>query len=133
MTATDPNSPTSIVGELVIRTVPRPLDANSNGDIFGGWVLSQMDIAGAVPAIERAQGRVATVAIDAMTFHAPIYVGDLVSLYASIEKVGRTSITVKIETIARRGASGEHVRVTEGTFVYVAIDEKGNPRPVEAG
>ena len=133
MTATDPKSPTSIAGELGIRTVPRPLDANSNGDIFGGWVLSQMDIAGAVPAIERAQGRVATVAIDAMTFHAPIYVGDLVSLYAAIEKVGRTSITVKIETIARRGASGEHVRVTEGTFVYVAIDEKGKPRPVEAG
>ncbi len=130
MAANDPKSLTSIVGEPAIRTVPRPLDANSNGDIFGGWVLSQMDIAGAVPAIERAQGRVATVAIDAMTFHAPIYVGDLVSLYAAIEKVGRTSITVKIETIARRGASGEHVRVTEGTFVYVAIDDAGKPRPV---
>ena len=133
MAVNDPTSPTTIGGEPAIRTVPRPLDANSNGDIFGGWVLSQMDIAGAVPAIERAQGRVATVAIDAMTFHAPIYVGDLVSLYAVIEKVGRTSITVKIETVARRGMSGEHVRVTEGTFVYVAIDDQGNPRPVEAG
>ena len=133
MTPTSSESLSTIPGEPAIRTVPRPLDANSNGDIFGGWVLSQMDIAGAVPAIERAQGRVATVAIDAMTFHAPIYVGDLVSLYAAIEKVGRTSITVKIETIARRGVSGEHVRVTEGTFVYVAIDDQGKPRSVPKG
>ena len=120
-------------GELTTRTLAMPGDANPSGDIFGGWVLSQMDIAGGISAGLRAKGRVATVAIDAMTFHAPIYVGDLVSLYAAIEKVGRTSITVKIETIARRGVSGEHVRVTEGTFVYVAIDPQGNPRPVEGG
>ena len=117
-------------GDPAIRTVPRPADANANGDIFGGWVLSQMDIAGALPAIERAQGRVVTVAIDAMTFHQPIYVGDLVSVYAEVASVGRTSMQVTVQTIARRRVSGEDVRVTEGTFIYVAIDDDGRPRAV---
>jgi acyl-CoA thioesterase YciA len=120
----------TITGEPVIRTVPRLADANSSGDIFGGWVLSQMDIAGAIPAISRAHGRVATVAIDAMTFHAPIFVGDHVSLYATVTKVGNTSISVRMETIARRARTGEQVRVTEGTFVYVAVDDNGKPRQV---
>ena len=84
---------TTIAGEPMIRTLPRPADSNASGDIFGGWVLSQMDIAGAIPATERAGGRVATVAIDAMVFHEPIFVGDVVSLYAEVTKVGRTSLT----------------------------------------
>ena len=133
MAPSSTDSLSAIPGEPAIRTVPRLADANSTGDIFGGWVLSQMDIAGAIPAIERAQGRVVTVAIAAMTFHAPIHVGDLVSVYAAVEKVGRTSITVKIETISQRRISGDHVRVTEGTFVYVATDENGRPKPVPKG
>jgi acyl-CoA thioesterase YciA len=124
---------TTIAGEPMIRTLPRPADSNASGDIFGGWVLSQMDIAGAIPATERAGGRVATVAIDAMVFHEPIFVGDVVSLYAEVTKVGRTSLTVKIETIALRRTSRELVRVTEGMFVYVALDKSGKPRPVPPG
>ena len=118
-------------GPPVIRTVPMPADANPNGDIFGGWVLSHMDIAGAVVAAQRAHGRVATVAIDAMTFHRPVFIGDLVSLYAEVVKVGRTSVTVAIETLARRQRIAEEVIVTAGTFVYVAIDGQGRPRPVD--
>ncbi len=133
MVPSSSDSLSTIPGEPAIRTVPRLADANSSGDIFGGWVLSQMDIAGAIPAAERARGRVVTVAVDAMTFHEPIYVGDLVSVYAAVEKVGRTSISVKIETIARRRISREHVRVTEGTFVYVATDENRKPKPVPKG
>ena len=128
---TSQNTPT-IAGEPMIRTLPRTADANASGDIFGGWVLSQMDIAGAIPAIRRAGGRVATVAIDAMVFHAPIYVGDIVSVYAEVTKVGRTSLTVKIETTALRRGTSDLVRVTEGLFVYVALDDTGRPRPVPA-
>jgi acyl-CoA thioesterase YciA len=113
-----------------LRTLAMPADANPNGDIFGGWVLSQMDVAGGVPAVERAQGRIATVAVEAMRFHQPIFVGDLVSCYARITRVGTTSITVHIQTWARRHRGGEALLVTEGTFVYVAIDEEGRPRPV---
>ncbi|WP_245560701.1 acyl-CoA thioesterase [Fodinicurvata sediminis] len=101
-----------------------------NGDIFGGWVLSQMDLAGSVPASVRADGRIATVAVDAMRFHRPIHVGDLVTCYAEIIKVGRTSLTVYIETWAKRQRTDEDVRVTEGNFVYVAIDANGNSRPI---
>jgi len=107
-----------------------PRDANPSGDIFGGWVLSQMDVAGGVPASELAAGRIATVAIDGMRFHQPIYIGDLVSCYAEIVRVGTTSITVHVETWARRRRTGTEVLVTEGTFVYVAIDENGRPRKV---
>lgn len=107
-----------------------PADANVNGDIFGGWVLSQMDLAGAVPAAARARGRIATVAVEAMRFHKPVLVGDLVSCYARILREGTTSITVVIETWARRRFTQEEVKVTEGTFVYVAIDEQGGPRPL---
>lgn len=114
--------------EPTVRTVPMPSDANANGDIFGGWVLSQMDIAGGVLASDRAQGRVVTIAIEAMRFHKPIAVGDVVSLYAKIIKVGRTSITVHLETLARRNSSAQEVKVTEGTFVYVAISRDGKPR-----
>jgi acyl-CoA thioesterase YciA len=117
-------------GEPVIRTIPMPSDVNSNGDIFGGWVLSHMDIAGGIVAARQAQGRVATVAIAAMSFHEPIKVGDVVSVYAHVERVGRTSISVVMETVARRRLDPAEIRVTEGTFVYVAIDESGRPRPV---
>jgi acyl-CoA thioesterase YciA len=117
-------------GEPTIRTVPMPADSNANGDIFGGWVLSQMDIAGGVAASRIAQGRTVTVAVEAMKFHRPVAVGDLVSLYTDILRVGATSITVRIETIVNRRGSGAEITVTEGTFVYVAIDDQGRPRPV---
>ena len=117
-------------GGLQIRTLAMPADANAAGDIFGGWVMAQMDVAGGVPAVERAQGRIATVAVEAMRFHQPIFIGDLVSCYARVTRVGNTSITVHIQTWARRHRGGEAVLVTEGTFVYVAIDEEGRPRPV---
>ncbi len=117
-------------GELSIRTLAMPADANPNGDIFGGWVLSQMDIGGGIAAGRRAGGRVATVAVDAMTFHLPVYVGDVLCVYADLERVGRTSMTVWLEAWALRGRLGERVRVTEGRFTYVAIDEAGKPRPV---
>ncbi|HKY94252.1 MAG TPA: acyl-CoA thioesterase, partial [Kiloniellales bacterium] len=113
-----------------LRTLAMPADANPNGDVFGGWVLSQMDLAGGVPAVELAGGRIATVAVDGMRFHQPIYIGDLVSCWAEIVRVGTTSITVHVQTWAKRARSGEEVLVTEGTFVYVAIDEARRPRPV---
>ncbi len=119
--------------EPAIRTVPMPADANAAGDIFGGWILSQMDIAGAVVAVERAKGRVVTVAIEAMKFHRPVFVGDLVSCYASVVRIGRTSITVRVETLVRRARHEDALTVTEGTFTYVAVDENGAPRPVAEG
>jgi acyl-CoA thioesterase YciA len=118
-------------GQPALRTLAMPGDANPNGDIFGGWVLSQMDLAGGVPAVERAGGRIATVAVDGMRFHQPVFIGDLVSCWASIVRVGTTSITVRIQTWAKRSRTGHEVLVTEGTFVYVAIDDAGRPRPVK--
>ena len=117
-------------GELSIRTLAMPADANRSGDIFGGWVLSQMDIGGGIAASQRARGRVATVAVDAMTFHLPVYVGDVLCVYADLERVGRTSMTWWLEAWALRGRLGDRVRVTEGRFTFVAIDEAGQPRPV---
>lgn len=117
-------------GTLATRTLAMPADANPSGDIFGGWVLAQMDIAGGITAGVRAAGRVATVAIDAMTFHRPVYVGDVLCVYADIIRVGRSSIAIHIEAWALRERVGERVRVTEGTFTFVAIDENGVPRPV---
>ena len=116
--------------EPALRTLAMPGDANPSGDIFGGWVLAQMDLAGGVPAVRRAEGRVVTVAVEAMRFHAPIAVGDLVTCYARVVRSGRTSITVAIETWARRRRGSEEVKVTEGTFIYVAIDDDGRPRPL---
>ncbi|MDX1400734.1 MAG: acyl-CoA thioesterase [Kiloniellales bacterium] len=117
-------------GELAIRTLAMPADANPHGDIFGGWVLSQMDVAGGITAARIASGRVATVAVTAMTFHLPVYVGDVLCVYARLEKSGRTSITIALEAWALRGTTGERVKVTEGVFVFVAIDKKGRPRPL---
>ncbi len=117
-------------GEMTIRTLAMPADANPSGDIFGGWVLAQMDIAGGIAAGQRARGRVATVAVDAMTFHLPVYVGDVLCVYADVERIGRTSMTLWLEAWALRGRLGERVRVTEGRFTFVAIDDQGRPRPV---
>ena len=117
-------------GEPALRAIAMPADANPYGDIFGGWLLSQMDLAGGAAARRRAKGRTATVAITAMTFHRPVFVGDEVTCYAQIVKVGRTSITVKVESWVRRGIGDAHIAVTEGIFTYVAIGEDRRPRPV---
>ncbi len=117
-------------GQPILRTQPMPQDLNGNGDVFGGWVLAQMDIAGGIMASRRARGRVATVAITAMQFVQPIKVGDLVSIYGHVEKVGRSSIAIKLETVVVRQLDPTEIKVTEGTFVFVAIDEDGKPRPV---
>ena len=114
----------------IIRTVPQPADMNGNGDIFGGWVLSQMDIAGGTLASRVAKGRVATVAITAMTFVQPIKVGDLVSIYGEVSRIGRSSITIALETIVQRRLDPAPIQVTHGTFVFVAIDDDGKPRQV---
>jgi acyl-CoA thioesterase YciA len=121
----------STTREPALRTFAMPANANANGDIFGGWLMAQMDLAGAVAAIRRAHGRVATVAVDAMTFHLPVNVGDLVSCYADVVKVGRSSMTVKVETWVERRGGGATEKVTEGTFTFVAIDGQGKPRPVD--
>lgn len=118
------------LGSLTIRTLAMPADTNPAGDIFGGWVMSQMDIAGAIAAVERAKGRVVTVAVEAMTFIAPVKVGDILCVYTSIERVGNTSITVAIEAWARRNRLDERVKVTDGRFVYVSLGEDGRKRPI---
>jgi len=127
MTSESDSSPR---GEPALRTIAMPADTNPNGDIFGGWLLSQMDLAGAIPASQRAQGRVATVAVDRMAFLNPVMVGDVLSVYARVVKVGRTSMQVKIESFLTVRVTGAEVKVTEGIFTYVAIDETGQPRPV---
>lgn len=123
-------APTEPHGELVIRTVAMPADANANGDIFGGWLLSQMDIGGAIYAKNLSRSRVTTVAIDGMAFLNPVYVGDIINCHASLVKVGRTSMKIDVEAWVQRGLDGELLRVTEGIFTYVAIDEQRRPQPV---
>lgn len=120
----------SPVGQLVGRVIAMPADTNPEGDIFGGWLLAQMDLAGSTPAFDLAQGRCATIAVDAMVFHQPVSVGDEVSLYARILKAGRTSIRVHVEAWKRARAAVDSVRVTEGVFTYVAIDADRKPRPL---
>jgi acyl-CoA thioesterase YciA len=120
-------------GEPILRVVPGPSDINANGHIFGGWVLSQMDIAAGIVASRTAEGPVATVAIDRMEFIAPILLHDLVSVYAEIERVGRTSMTIRIEVVATRRLGLEAAKVTEGVFTFVALDENHRPRPVKRG
>jgi len=119
-------------GKLTIQTIAMPKDANANGDIFGGWLVSQMDLGAAIMAYERARGRVTTVAIDSMVFHKPVNVGDVVSCYADIKKVGNTSMTIHIEVWAIDRSTGERRHVTEGVFTFVAIDDNGKPRPVDS-
>jgi acyl-CoA thioesterase YciA len=116
--------------EPALRAIAMPADANPFGDIFGGWLLSQMDLAGGTVATRRAKGRTATVAVTSMSFHRPVFIGDEVTCYAEIMRVGRTSITVKIESWARRRTGEEQIPVTEGIFSYVAVDEERRPRPV---
>jgi acyl-CoA thioesterase YciA len=122
----------SPASELALRAIAMPMFANAHGDIFGGWLLSQMDLAGSTVAVRRAKGRVVTVAVAAMSFQRPVFVGDEVSCYAKILKVGRTSITVQVDAFARRDRSGELIQVTEGVFTYVAVDSKSKPRNVRA-
>ncbi|MCX6953899.1 MAG: acyl-CoA thioester hydrolase YciA [Verrucomicrobia bacterium] len=118
-------------GELVMRTIAMPADTNANGDIFGGWLVSQMDLGGAVLARTFSRSRVVTVAIDAMTFSAPVYVGDTVTCYASLLTIGRTSIRIKVEVWVQRDPERHRRRVTAGIFTYVAINAKGKPHPVK--
>jgi acyl-CoA thioesterase YciA len=117
-------------GELSIRTLAMSADTNQNGDIFGGWVLGQMDIAGGIFASKIAKGRCATVAVDAMTFRKPVYIGDIVSIYTSLIRVGTTSVTVRVEAWVIRRNETATILVTEGNFTYVAIDDERRPRPV---
>lgn len=121
------------VGMPAVRTLAMPADTNPAGDIFGGWLLAQMDVAGGIVAYERAGGRVATIAIDAMAFHAPVNVGDVVSCYAEVIRAGRTSLSVQVETWVQRARTGTPTRVTEGRFTYVAIGPDGKKRPLPGG
>jgi acyl-CoA thioesterase YciA len=123
-----PDQPPEIVGGAQLRTIAMPRDTNAGGSIFGGWTLSQMDLAGGTLAAEQAEGRVATVSIEAMRFLRPVSVGDEVSCYCTLDEVGETSIVVKIETWARERGGKHAEKVTEGLFTYVAIDENGRPR-----
>lgn len=117
-------------GELTLRTLAMPADVNVNGDVFGGWVLSQMDIAAGIVAGTRAQGRVATVAVDAMKFIRPVWVGDVLCIYASVDRVGTTSMAIGLEAWVLRNRHGDREKVTEATFTFVALDENKRPRPV---
>jgi len=128
-----PKSDTPPEGPPVLRTVAMPADANPSGDIFGGWLLAQMDLAGGNAAIRRARGRVATIAVDAMVFHRPVFIGDEVSLYADVVAVGRTSIRVHVQAWRRRMSEEAMQQVTEGVFTFVAIDADRKPRLVPSG
>ena len=118
-------------GHAVLRTVAMPADVNGAGDIFGGWVLSQMDIAAGIVAAERARGRVATVAIEAMKFIRPVKIGDILCIYGEVERVGTTSVAVRLDAWVVRGAASLTEKVTEGVFTFVALDGEGKKRPVE--
>jgi acyl-CoA thioesterase YciA len=117
-------------GQLSLRTLAMPKDANPSGDIFGGWVISQMDIAAGMIASQRSHGRVATVAIDAMSFKLPVFVGDILCVYAELLGIGTTSMKIHVEAWAIRASIGVNVKVTEGQFTFVAIDSDRKPRPV---
>lgn len=117
--------------ELVLKVIPLPADCNANGDIFGGWVMAQVDLAGAVLPARHAGGRLATVAVNEFIFKHPVKVGDILSFFSRIQRIGNTSITVKVEVFAERISSqGEYMKVTEATLTYVAIDREGKPRPI---
>ena len=117
--------------ELVLKVIPMPADCNANGDIFGGWVMAQVDLAGSVVPARYAQGRMATVAVNEFVFKQPVRVGDILSFFASLTRIGRTSITVQVEVYAERfQAQGQYIKVTEASLTYVAIDDNGKPRPI---
>ena len=128
-----PNTETEPVGQVCIRTLAMPADANQNGDIFGGWLLSQMDLAGGVFASKIAKSRTVTVAIEAMNFRKPVFVGDLVSVHGNLVRVGRTSIAVHLEAWVLRRREMHSILVTDGNFTYVAIDDQGNPQAIPQG
>jgi len=132
---TDPRPTTSLPPqrEPTLRVIPMPADANQTGDIFGGWIMAQVDLAGAVPAMAAARGRVATIAVNSFVFKQPVLVGDLVSFYSEIVRIGRTSITVSVEVYAQRRTDPDSaVKVTEAVLTYVAVDENRRPRVVSA-
>ena len=117
--------------ELVLRVIPMPADCNANGDIFGGWVMSQVDLAGSVLPLRQSRGRTVTVAVNEFIFKQPVRVGDILSFYAKLTRVGTTSMTVAVEVVAERlSKQGQFIKVTEATLTYVAIDEEGQPRKV---
>lgn len=119
--------------ELVLKVIPMPADSNANGDIFGGWVMAQVDLAGSVIPARYVQGRMATVAVNEFIFKQPVRVGDILTFFSKLVRIGRTSITVKVEVYAERfREQGRYVKVTEASLTYVAIDEQGRPRPIPA-
>ena len=122
--------PLPIDKDPTLRVVPMPSDANYSGDIFGGWIMSQVDIAGSIPAAQLAKGRIVTIAVNSFLFKQPVMIGDLVSFYADVVKVGNTSITVDVEVFAQRRSLHEIVKVTEATLTYVAVDENRKPRVI---
>ena len=125
-------SPDAPRGDLTVRTMAMPADTNANGDIFGGWVLSQMDQAGGIAGVDRAKGRVVTIKVDTMIFIQPVRVGDVLCVYTEVEHVGRTSMRIHIEAWARRFISSQRDKVTDATFTFVAVDDNGRPRPIPA-
>jgi acyl-CoA thioesterase YciA len=128
-----PNTETEPSGDVCIRTLAMPADANQNGDIFGGWLLSQMDLGGGVFASKIAKSRTVTVAIEAMNFRKPVFVGDLVSVHSTLVRIGRTSITVHLEAWVLRRKEMHSILVTDGNFTYVSIDDSGRPQPIPQG
>ncbi|BDT69602.1 putative acyl-CoA thioester hydrolase [Comamonadaceae bacterium OS-1] len=129
--STNSNDPVSLPTdmELVLKVIPMPADCNASGDIFGGWVMAQVDLAGSVIPARYAQGRIATVAVKEFTFKQPVRLGDILSFYASLTRLGRTSVTVRVEVFAERlHIQGQYIKVTEATLTYVAITEQGEPR-----
>ena len=124
-------APSEPEGELSIRTLAMPADTNQNGDIFGGWLMSQMDLAGSIFAYKTTKTRNVTVAVEAMTFRKPVFVGDVVSVYASSVRVGRTSITVHVAAWVQRRNESATILVTDGNYTYVAIDDDGHPQPIK--
>ncbi len=118
--------------ELVLKVIPMPGDCNANGDIFGGWVMAQVDLAGSVLPARYVQGRMATVAVNEFIFKQPVRVGDILSFFGGVTRIGRTSITVQVEVYAERyDTQGQYIKVTEASLTYVAIDDQGRPRPIE--
>ena len=117
-------------GEITLQTIAMPADSNANGDIFGGWLMAQMDLGASVLARGRARGRVATVAVDGMEFHKPVKVGDVLAIHSVLEREGRTSMKIGVEAWITRMPAGDHMRVTNAVFTFVAIDDEGHPRPL---
>jgi acyl-CoA thioesterase YciA len=133
MSATDDNTGEEPGGDLCIRTLAMPADTNANGDIFGGWLLSQMDVGGGIFASKVAKSRTVTVAIEAMNFRKAVYVGDLLSVYGNLVRIGRTSVTVHLEAWVVRRRETRPILVTDGNFTYVSIDDDGRPRVIPKG